>query len=75
NINTFIREIRLKKAAQLLRVKGYNVSEVMYEVGFNHRSYFSSCFKELFGMSPKDYAKKYQKNVITDNPLSDESAI
>ncbi|MBQ7194075.1 MAG: response regulator, partial [Bacteroidales bacterium] len=47
NINTFIREIRLKKAAQLLRVKGYNVSEVMYEVGFNHRSYFSSCFKEL----------------------------
>lgn len=58
NINEFIRTIRLKKAAQLLTVKGFNVSEVMFEVGFNSRSYFSKCFYELYGTYPKEYMKK-----------------
>lgn len=59
NINEFIRTIRLKKAAQLLTVKGFNVSEVMFEVGFNSRSYFSKCFNELYGMYPKEYMKRH----------------
>lgn len=59
NVNAFIREIRLKKAAQLLRVKGISVTDAMYEVGFNHRSYFSMCFREVFGMTPKAYAKQH----------------
>lgn len=59
NVNAFIREIRLKKAAQLLRVKGISVTDAMYEVGFNHRSYFSMCFRELFGVTPKVYAKQH----------------
>lgn len=59
NINEFIRTIRLKKAAQLLTVKGFNVSEVMFEVGFNSRSYFSKCFNELYGVYPKEYMKRH----------------
>ena len=59
NVNAFIREIRLKKAAQLLRVKGISVTDAMYEVGFNHRSYFSMCFREVFGATPKVYAKQH----------------
>ena len=52
----FIRNIRLKRAAQLFKnEKHLNVSEVMYMVGFTHRSYFTRCFKELFGVSPKSY--------------------
>lgn len=52
----FIRNIRLKRAAQLLGKGGLNVSEVMYMVGFTHRSYFTRCFKEMFGVSPKSYS-------------------
>ena len=59
NISGFIREIRLKKAAQLLQLKNMSVSEVLYSVGFNHKSYFTICFKERFGMTPREYAKKY----------------
>lgn len=59
NVNAFIREIRLKKAAQLLCVKGISVTDAMYEVGFNHRSYFSMCFREIFGVTPKVYAKQH----------------
>jgi signal transduction histidine kinase/DNA-binding response OmpR family regulator len=51
----FIRNIRLKRAAQLLKNKHLNVSEVMYMVGFTHHSYFARSFKELFGVSPKSY--------------------
>jgi len=53
----FIRNIRLKRAAQLLKNEHLNVSDVMYMVGFTHPSYFTRCFKELFGVSPKSYSK------------------
>lgn len=50
--NEFIRTIRLKKSAQLLKTKQYNVSEVTNLVGFNDPLYFSRCFKKQFGFPP-----------------------
>ncbi len=55
----FIRTIRLKRASQLLIDGQLNVSEVIYHVGLNSRTYFTKAFKEQFGISPKEYAKKY----------------
>ncbi|MCG8310910.1 MAG: response regulator [Cytophagales bacterium] len=56
--NEFIRNIRLKRAAQLLQSKRLNVSEVIFQVGFNNRSYFSKCFQEMHGMTPKQFASR-----------------
>ncbi len=58
--NEFIRNYRIKKAAHLLIKTDLNVSEILYDVGFTNRSYFSKCFKKSFDMSPKEYAKKYR---------------
>jgi signal transduction histidine kinase/DNA-binding response OmpR family regulator len=58
--NEFIRAYRIKKAALLLRETDLNVSEILYDIGFTNRSYFSKCFKQNFEMSPKEYAKKYR---------------
>ena len=55
--NEFIRTIRLKKAAQLLNTKKYNVSEVSTMVGFNDPYYFSRCFKKQFGYPPSNVIK------------------
>jgi signal transduction histidine kinase/ligand-binding sensor domain-containing protein/DNA-binding response OmpR family regulator len=54
-VNIFIRNIRLKTAAKLLKKGNYSISEIAYAVGFNNPKYFSTCFSELFGLSPKEY--------------------
>jgi signal transduction histidine kinase/DNA-binding NarL/FixJ family response regulator len=54
-VNIFIRNIRLKIAAKLLKKGKYSISDVAYAVGFNNPKYFSTCFSELFEMSPKEF--------------------
>ena len=56
SLNEFIRNIRLKRAAQYLANTDLRVSEVMYKVGFNSHSYFTKCYKEYFGVPPTEYS-------------------
>lgn len=52
------KEIRLKRAEQLLRNKKFNISEIAYMVGFTDPDYFRKCFKLKYGQSPTEYAKR-----------------
>ena len=51
----YIKSIRMKKAAMLLKQQKFTVAEVMYMVGFSNHSYFSKCFQAEFGVTPKQY--------------------
>ncbi|MCQ2226279.1 MAG: response regulator [Bacteroidales bacterium] len=51
----FIRVIRIKRAAQMLRDKQLNVADVAYAVGFNNPKYFSRYFRDEFGVLPSVY--------------------
>jgi AraC-like DNA-binding protein len=51
----FIRAIRLQHAAALLKQNYGTVTEIAYQVGFSSHPYFTKCFQEYFGMSPKEY--------------------
>lgn len=53
--NEFIRNIRLETAAKLLKETDLTITEVAENVGFNSAAYFSSCFKSLYKVAPKDY--------------------
>lgn len=53
--NKLLLLVRLKKAAELLCLHEYRVSEVCYMVGFNNPSYFAKCFYKQFGVLPKDF--------------------
>jgi AraC-like DNA-binding protein len=57
----FIRVMRLKRAAQLLRESQLNVSEIAYRVGFNNPKYFSNYFKQEFGVLPSVYQAQQSK--------------
>ncbi len=54
----FLRNERLKVAADLLKKGNGNISEIAYTVGFNDVSYFSKCFKEIYQCTPSDYNHK-----------------
>ncbi|MBQ9660934.1 MAG: response regulator [Bacteroidales bacterium] len=53
--NELIRNIRLDKAADLLKNPQLSVSEISWQVGFGSPVYFRTCFKERFGKTPSEY--------------------
>jgi signal transduction histidine kinase/ligand-binding sensor domain-containing protein/DNA-binding response OmpR family regulator len=58
-VKDFIRDLRLKRAAQLLVQNKMNISEVAYSVGFKDLSHFRRCFRQEFGITASDYIKKF----------------
>lgn len=73
SVSEFIRELRLKKANELLQKGSGTVSEIAFRVGFESDSYFNRCFREFYGYSPGEVLKgkhqptqaKPQKNIKT----------
>ncbi|MCR4823793.1 MAG: helix-turn-helix domain-containing protein [Bacteroidales bacterium] len=56
--NELIRNIRLNKAAELLKKTDLSISEISWQVGFGSPVYFRSCFKDRFGKTPSEYREK-----------------
>ena len=54
----FIRSLRLQRAVELLKQNAGTIAEIAYQVGFGSQAYFTTCFHEQFGCSPKEFAKK-----------------
>ncbi|WP_157491778.1 helix-turn-helix transcriptional regulator [Maribacter thermophilus] len=57
-LGEYIRNVRLKKAEELIRTTDMNISEVVYSIGFTSRSYFCKIFKNKYNCSPKAYKKQ-----------------
>lgn len=58
SISDHINNVRLEKAAELLKRNDMNISEIAYAIGFSTPNYFSTAFKNKFGISPKEYKQK-----------------
>lgn len=59
--NAFIRAVRLRRAAELLRTGKFQVQEVVGLVGFQEPSYFGVCFRKQFGCTPSDYRARFSR--------------
>ena len=53
--NEYIRNLKLNKAAHLLRTTDLTVAEIAYQCGMGSAVYFRNCFKERFGKTPTEY--------------------
>lgn len=53
----FIRNIRLKEAERLIKTTKLTIQEIMFQTGFNNKSYFYTIFKAEYGVSPNEYRK------------------
>lgn len=51
----FFRDMRIKRAAQMLRDSQLLVKEIAYMTGFSDVKYFSKCFKSKYGATPLEY--------------------
>ena len=65
-ITQYLRQLRMERAAELLKSREYNVTEVALEVGYNSLSHFSAAFQETFGCCPGLYplATSTQKSAL-----------
>jgi len=57
----FIRTIRLKKAADLLKSGKHSITEVIFMVGFSDPKYFRTCFKKHYNKTPSEYLNEFKK--------------
>jgi AraC-like DNA-binding protein len=57
-ITQYLRQLRMERAAELLRAGEFNVTEVALEVGYSSLSHFSAAFHETFGCCPGLYPLK-----------------
>ncbi|WP_239063606.1 two-component regulator propeller domain-containing protein [Bacteroides sp. 51] len=54
----YIRDVRMRRAAELIRQQQYTMAEIAYMVGYNDPHYFSKSFKAFWGMTATEYAKR-----------------
>ena len=52
---SFIRNIRLKHAADMILTGNRSITEIAEQTGFGSTSYFSKCFQKEYGCKPSDY--------------------
>ena len=57
----FIRTIRLKKAADLLKSGKHSITEIVFIVGFSDPKYFRTCFKKQYNQTPREYLNEFRK--------------
>ena len=57
--SAYILERRLRRAADRLTASpGASITEVAFELGFNDSAYFARCFRQQFGVAPRDWRRK-----------------
>ena len=56
-LSSFITDCKMEKAAELLSAGNAKVNEVMKQLGYQKSQYFSSLFKEKFGVTPNDFRR------------------
>ncbi len=69
---TYLNKFRIDKACTLLRKNAKDVDEVCYMVGFNDVPYFSRCFRNNRGMSPREYAEGIitKRQIVTNRDVT-----
>lgn len=58
SLPSYLNSIRIKKAAELLKNPDLSITEIAYFVGFGSVEHFIRIFKEVYGVSPKEYRRR-----------------
>ncbi len=67
-LSGFIHQYRISVAKEYLRDGKANINEIAFRCGFNELSFFNRKFREIAGMTPSEYRRKFQRLQLTDFP-------
>lgn len=57
----YITSVRVERAKQLLLATEQNCTEICFQVGYNNQSYFTRTFKDLVGMTPRQFRARNKR--------------
>lgn len=63
--SSIIRNMRLKRAAYLLKHSRMTMEEVAFKSGFNHRSTFYNVFSARYGCTPKQFHDRHCDDAVS----------
>ena len=67
NFNSLLNSLRIELAKQLLHESDARSIDIALEVGFSCERSFHRAFKQLTGMTPREYASKKQTKTSAEN--------
>lgn len=59
NFIDYINTIKIEKSKELLQTRKYTIQQVSEKMGYNNSSYFTQIFREIEGVTPKQYQQNY----------------
>lgn len=65
SFNNYINTLRVRQACELLKQNSLSVTDIGFSVGFNSTRSFNRCFRNILGITPKEYRSSY-KNLSID---------
>ena len=69
---TFLLNLRLEKARELLETTFNNITEILFEIRMPNDSHFTRDFKKKFGLTPTNYRKQYWDKIQTEIDIDKE---
>ena len=73
DVSQFIREIRLKRAMEMLQINEGTIAEIAFRVGFGSATYFNKCFHDYYGFPPGEIRRKLSEESERNQP--DENSL
>ena len=67
NVSTFLREARMRRAAELLQSSELRVAEIAAQVGYENQSKFAAVFVRRFGYPPLEYRRRARLSIADDD--------
>jgi two-component system response regulator YesN len=65
----YVTNVRIERAKELLLSTEQSCTEICFEVGYNNQSYFTRTFKELVGMTPRQFRVQNRRSEKVTAPL------
>lgn len=65
----YLTNVRIQRAKQLLLATDQNCTEICFQVGYNNQSYFTRTFKELVGMTPREFRDNNKRKKKISSPV------